>query len=252
MTEIRIIGQGGFGIVENIGGNIARKKLLLDENEEVNTHLRRRFKREVEYQKMCNHPNVVTVLDSDLESSEPWFTMPLAVCFLGQERNHNIPIDDNQKIIISKMLMNGLTHIHSIGQIHRDIKPQNILRFHSADNSTFIYAISDFGLVANRDVENTTTLTSVTTIMGTQAYMSPECYLDARNASFQSDIYSLGVVLKFIFDGEVGIPYSERTSSSLLNDIIRKCTKRNPNERYDSVTELILDFEQTISESEYN
>lgn len=246
MTIIRTIGQGGFGIVEEIAtpqGNMARKRLIHIHN----NALKRRFQREVEYQAQFQHINIVSIIDFDLLCESPWFTMPLAICSLGREQEVNINLEINDKVNISRMIMAGLAHIHSNDQIHRDIKPPNILRFHTLEGA-YYYAISDFGLVANRNIQDTTMLTTVTTPMGTPSYMSPECYLDARSASDKSDIYSLGVVLKFIFDGNVGLPCRERSSESDIGAIVTKCTKDRPEERYDSVAELIIDFNKIYPE----
>jgi serine/threonine protein kinase len=242
MSTVRVIGSGSFGIVEEFptsNGILAKKKLLTSTDEQENRELRRRFKREVEYQSRLNHQNIVPIISCDLDSNTPWFTMPLAECHLGAESTQ---LTINDKINISHMIIDGIECIHLSGQIHRDLKPANILRFQSIDNSQYCYAISDFGLVADRSRENSTVLTMTNTGMGTLPYMPLECYTNAQSATFQSDIYSLGVILKFIFDGETGNPLRERSSNSIIASVISKCTKDNMNERYSSIAELRSDF----------
>jgi len=244
IENLSILGEGAFGIVEAINtlhGTVAKKTLKLSNDESENNKLRRRFKREVEYQATCKHRNIVPILSHDLELLSPSFTMPLAICSLAQESELSI----HDKINIAYMLMDGVEYIHSLGHIHRDLKPQNILKFHAIGG--FYYAISDFGLIANKNNENTTILTETSIAMGTEAYMAPECYLDAKSATHLSDIYSLGVILKFLFDDkQIGLPYSERFSDSIIGNIIRTCTKKESTERYQSINELRTDFQNTI------
>lgn len=250
MTTVRFIGGGSYGVVEEIStptGNVAIKKLLLTSDPEENEDRKRRFKREVEYQARLSHFNIVSIFQYDLDCDHPWFTMPLAVCHLGDEEKYNITMTDEVKIETFRMIMDGVEYIHAMGQIHRDLKPQNILRYHSPDNQYFSYAISDFGLVADRSREETTALTMTDVIMGTFAYMPCECYGNAKSATQRSDIYSLGVILKFIFDGSTGMPLRERQSESIFGDVISKCTKDHPDERYQTVADLREAFELAIA-----
>ena len=141
--------------------------------------------------------------------------------------------------------LDGINMMHERGHIHRDIKPQNILRFDRPDDS-FFYAVSDFGLISPSDRNATTILTSVGDVMGTPSYMAPECYRDGfKNACFQSDIYSLGVLILFLFkdrDEDLGVPFSERSSNGSFGMVIEKCTKKNPEDRYKSILQLKTDF----------
>lgn len=247
------LGEGAYGVVESIttpNGSVARKTLKLTDDENINSQLKRRFKREVQYQAGFNHPNIVKVLDSDLDCEIPFFTMPLAICSLGKENEHGINMSFQDKIAISRMVIEGIKAIHSSGQMHRDIKPQNVLRFHSEDGQYYGYAISDFGLVADRNRDNTTVLTMTSVPLGTINYISPECYLDAKNNStFQSDIYSLGVLVKFIFDGETGLPMNKRQSKSIFNALIMRCTELEPSQRYSSINDLQDAFESICAQA---
>lgn len=251
MNTIRVIGSGSYGIVKELNtasGTVARKELLLTQDDAENIKLKRRFRREVEYQAQLSHRNVVSILDSDLTCETPWFTMPLAICSLGNEASNGIRMTDTMKVFAFRMIMNGVEYIHQSGQIHRDLKPDNILRF-ATSYRHYVYAVSDFGLVAGVGGNNTTALTMTNTAMGTINYMPFECYQDAKRATEQSDIYSMGVILKFILDGSYGVPFAERTSTSIFSRIISKCTKENPRARYANVGELRKDFEECYARS---
>lgn len=82
-TQAKEIGRGGFGIVYECLGSDGNRYALKCLNAAVfpqqdQAMLTRRFEREVRYQQMVNHPNVVAVLNHDLSAAPPWFVMPLA------------------------------------------------------------------------------------------------------------------------------------------------------------------------------
>lgn len=248
----KILGKGGFGCVrqefDNNGLAIARKTLELTQYEEDNLELIRRFRREVEYQSKFNHQNIVTVLNSDLEAIPPYFDMPLAVCCLGQEAYYGFNYDFAVKIKAFFDVLSGVGFIHQYGHAHRDIKPANILRYHDPYGG-YYYAVSDFGLIAPSSRDETSNITSTNVGMGTQNYMAPECYLNAKNATTLSDIYSLGVLLLWLFgeQSEFGFPFEERHSKCIFGDIIQKCTKREMGERYQSVIEIESEMQAVLA-----
>ena len=243
------LGKGGFGVVNRVrlpNGNFGAKKTLqLPDDQIQQTDLRRRFKREVEYQSSFDHPNIVGIINSDLDGDPPSFMMPLATCHLGNEDNAGLIFDFNTKQKAFLDVLNGLEVLHNQGHAHRDIKPGNILRFDNQDGS-YQYAISDFGLISPSDRSSTTNITSTLGAIGTEVYMARECYLNGFSvANAQSDIYSLGVLLLFLFreDNEsLGVPYDERESSGAFGGIISKCTKREPKNRYESIAQLRAAF----------
>ncbi len=247
------LGSGGFGVVEKLelqdGTIVAKKTLILTNDESKNSELKRRFKREVSYQSGFNHPNIVPVLDSELDGKIPWFTMPLATCSLGREE---FSLDLMTKARAFLDVLNALEVVHNKGHVHRDIKPGNILRY-DYPNGDFKYALSDFGLISPSDRSDTTNITSTGVVIGTEVYMARECYLNGFcAATIQSDIYSLGVLLLFLFkegDEGLGVPYDERWSGGLFGTLIHKCTRREPNDRYRSVSELREEFMRVLNQA---
>lgn len=247
-----ILGRGSFGCVRkevnDYGIIVARKTLVLTPYEDDNAELIRRFTREVKYQSKFCHPNIVYVISSNLEARPPYFDMPLAICCLGQEEKYGYNFDFSVRIKAFLDTLNGINTIHQDGKTHRDIKPANILRYHDK-TSNYFYAVSDFGLIAPSSEDETSNITSTNIGLGTANYMAPECYLNAKDATNKSDIYSLGVLLLWLFGEkkEFGHPFEERQSECIFGNIIKKCTKRNISERYQSIDELEKDI-QTIIE----
>ncbi len=245
------LGRGGFGIVELVvdtvtGREYARKALNAAGQPNISKDdLVARFQREVRYQSQMNHPNVVGIVDSDLESDPPWFIMELADGSLADELSRDRTLGGQPTQAIFDILA-GLQAMHELGFKHRDLKPANVLRFTDADGSTR-YAISDFGLMAP-EAGLTSTLTPSNMGGGTPLYRAPECAINFKRATTVSDIYSVGAILYDIFGGgQVRIPHLELTLAGALGPIVEKCTKTNPRRRYQSIEKLREDLFEVLS-----
>lgn len=238
INPIEVVGRGGFGYVERIElyneqnrfcGLYARK--ILNPNKDILRSvsiedLKRRFIREVIYQSKCVHENVMYVYLFNKHIDAPFFVMDLAESDLQKDIENNL-LDEEEKIKIINMIIRGVKKIHDKGYLHRDMKPQNILKSPSGH-----YQISDFGLVKNTDsTRDTAVLTAIGQMMGTRRYMAPEILYDAEY-SVKTDIYALG---KIIDDLNV--------KNENIRNICEKCTAMEKENRYENIGELILDFE---------
>lgn len=231
ITPEKQIGSGGYGIVERVNisntsgfdaGPYARKSLIPDPSD---PDLHERFKREVFCQTKCIHKNIIQIFMFDLKSANPWFVMELAECSLDSEISAK-SLSQEDKIKIIKMVLDGLSFIHSKGYVHRDIKPMNILKFKSG-----IYKLSDFGLAKSISPTQTQFATKVGVFLGTPKYFDYGVML--HGYSFQSDIYSIGVLMEDLDIEE-------------YDDIINKCKHRQLQKRFLSVEQVL----QAISELE--
>lgn len=227
------IGEGGFGYVEKIElfnsdrvlcGHYARKCLLGDFEEEQD-EFRRRFAREVTYQANCVHTHVANIYLCNLKSPQPWFIMDLADGDLQNDLSCRV-LDTAQKVAAFDMVLQGVAHIHERNYLHRDIKPNNVLRFGDT------YKVSDFGLVKNQDSEaESEVLTKITTLMGTKKYWAPEVVMAAKY-TVASDIFSLGILMEDM----------EFPEESSVHRVLRKSTERRPLDRYATVRAMREDF----------
>lgn len=235
---IKEIGRGSFGVVELVvdedGLKWARKTFVPPNLPDVsNDDMRARFEREVRYQSEISNPNVVQIVDYDLDADPPWFVMPLADCSLADELKADRTLGGDPRQPLFDILA-GLEAIHEKGYKHRDLKPANVLKF-VEDDGTVRYAISDFGLMSPASGQ-TSTLTASNMGGGTPLYRAPECAINFKRATTQSDIYSIGAILHDIFGGGAPrIPHTELTVAGPIGPIIQKCTKANVRRRYPNV-----------------
>jgi serine/threonine protein kinase/tetratricopeptide (TPR) repeat protein len=165
-----------------------------------------RFKREAHSVASLRHPNIVQVIDFDVQDDEYYMVMEY---IQGQtlkallQRQGALPVA--QALDIAIRLADALAYAHSQGMIHRDIKPANIL--FSKDNTPIL---ADFGIARLMDLSG---LTAGSAVVGTPAYISPEAGRGEK-VDERADIYGLGIVLYEMLTGKV--PYDADTPYAVI------------------------------------
>ena len=216
----------------------------------------KKFKEEAQAAAGLAHPNIVNVYDVGDENGIYYIVMELVEGITLKnyiERKGRLTIKEATSIAIQ--VSAGLEVAHNNHIVHRDIKPQNIIISREGK-----VKVTDFGIA-----KATTSQTTTSSAMGSVHYASPEQarggYVDHR-----SDIYSLGIVMyemvtgRVPFDGETAvtvavkhlqeqmvppskycpeIPYS-------LEQIIKKCTEKSPDRRYQDIGDLMADLKQSL------
>lgn len=237
MRILENISRGGFGHVEKIkmdDGEVAARKVFDPVPDIVAradlSKLKKRFKREVRVQSSLSGDYFIPILDSDLESENPSFIMPLAERNFWEEiqdarRTNKIPLESLADIL------NALEELHSLGYVHRDLKPQNILL------QAGRWKLSDFGLVLPV-TDETTKLTSLDSAWGTEGYCAPEQVEDFRNATPSVDIYAFGCILHDLYGASSRVPYQRYSAQGPVGMIIEKCTEFSPKKRFKSIVAL--------------
>jgi serine/threonine protein kinase len=142
-----------------------------------------------------SNPFVVDILDSCLDGAEPYLVLEFSR--LGSLQKY-VTNRRNWRRVGGWLvdIAHGLTLIHERGDILRDIKPSNLLRFQRVDGSEFI-KIADFGLGQRPDNPSGQMTTSV---FGTKGYIDPVAQ-STQNFTAPSDIYSLGVTMRELLTG---------------------------------------------------
>ena len=251
------IGTGGMAVVykakcHRLNRLVAIKILKSDlaQNEEF----RRRFNAESQAVAQLSHPNIVSVYDVSRGGDTEYIVMELIDGItLKQYMEKRGQLNWRESLHFITQIMRGLSHAHSRGIIHRDIKPQNIMVLR--DGSV---KVADFGIACLADSAQTMTQEA----LGSVHYISPEQARGDRPDA-RSDIYSSGVVLyemltgRLPFEGESAVSVAIQHLSSIplapreinpdipeqLELICMKAMAPDLEHRYQSADAMIADLE---------
>ena len=255
---LELIGSGGMANVykarcHRLNRLVAIKILKSDLAE--NADFRRRFHDESQAVAQLSHANIVSVYDVSTNSDTEYIVMELIDGItLKQYMERRGRMDWRESLHFITQIMRGLSHAHSRGIIHRDIKPQNIMVLR--DGSV---KVADFGIACLANAGQTLTQEA----LGSVHYISPEQArgdrIDAR-----SDIYSAGVVLyemltgRLPFEGDSAVSVAIQHLSSVplaprdidpsipepLELICMKAMNSDPNKRYPTADAMLADLEK--------
>ncbi len=253
---LELIGSGGMANVykarcHRLNRLVAIKILKSDLAD--NADFRRRFHDESQAVAQLSHANIVSVYDVSTNPDREYIVMELIDGItLKQYMERRGRMDWRESLHFITQIMRGLSHAHSRGIIHRDIKPQNIMVLR--DGSV---KVADFGIACLANQGQTLTQEA----LGSVHYISPEQArgdrIDAR-----SDIYSAGVVLyemltgRLPFEGDSAVSVAIQHLSSVplaprdidpsipepLELICMKAMNSDPNKRYASADAMIEDL----------
>ena len=254
---IKKIGVGGMATVYKAKCNILKRyvavKVLRDEFT-TDEEFIKRFNTEAQAAASLTHPNIVSIYDVGHEDNIYYIVMELVQGkTLKDIINEDGALPWKWALNVSIQVASALEMAHKNNIVHRDIKPHNIIITEDG-----IAKVTDFGIA--KAVSNST-ITAFGTTIGSVHYFSPEHarggYTDAK-----SDLYSLGVVMYEMLTGRV--PFDADTPVSIalkhmqekpvepmklnptipyaVNKIIMKAMEKDPNERYQSATEMLKDL----------
>jgi len=242
LTPIRTLGGGGFGLVDLVraedGQTYARKTFNVAQTmpSDLVLNVKKRFAREAKTQSGIRHKNIVPVLHSELSADPPFYLMPAAICSLQDDLDKDKTLGGGWLRAIADIVA-GLDELHQMEIYHRDLKPQNVLKYQNTDGS-FYYAVSDFGLIAMNE-SRLSVLTFTGMAKGTDYYTAPEITSDLRKASAQSDIYSLGCIIHEMVGQGPRVPCHEIKEAGDYGAILRTCTRAEVNRRFRSVRSVL-------------
>lgn len=142
-----------------------------------------------------SHPNIVGISDVGEFESQQYIVMEFVDGMtLKQYINQNAPLANDEAIEIITEILSAMDMAHSHGIIHRDLKPQNVLV-----SSSGTVKVTDFGIAK---ALSETSLTQTNTMFGSVHYLSPE-QARGSNATVQSDIYAIGIILFELLTGQI-------------------------------------------------
>lgn len=275
---VKHIGQGGMGEVylahdTKLDRKVALK--LLPPKLTTDPSYLQRFKQEARAASALNHPYILTIFEFGENDDGSHFIVTEFV--EGQTLNRYNAADDidlSHKLDILIRIASALSAAHEAGIIHRDVKPENIIV-----RPDGYVKVLDFGLAKlvekykapDRDPEAATLpliQTSPGMVMGTASYMSPE-QAKGKAVDPRADIFSFGVVMYEMLTGHLPfkgdsameiiaailhqdpLPLNEAEITHEIKRILEKALKKDRDERYQTMKDLLLDLKEFRREVDF-
>ncbi len=265
---IKLLGRGAMGEVylakhDTLGKKCALKVIPPDQVTEEGWL---RFQLEAKTVSKLNQVNLVRVTDLGVhDGCLPFYAMELVEGKnLAEYLAQNGPMPLDMVLQIFMQVCDGIECAHRGGVLHRDLKPANIM-FSTNQSGAVEAKVLDFGLVKlTKNDRNNQSLTTAGDVFGTPYYMSPE-QCGGEKLDNRADIYSLGctmfecltgrppftghLIAAVLFGQLEGVP---PTLASVvgpgkfpqsLESVMARILQKNPDERYQSMTELRTDLE---------
>src|SRR5271165_3244453 len=254
---LQLLGEGGMGAVYKAADReldrFVALKVIRPELAS-NSAILARFKQELLLAHQVTHRNVIRIYDLGEAEGVMFITMEFIegkdLRSLIREKQKFSP---EEAVEVIQQVCQALDAAHSVGVIHRDLKPQNIMQ-----DPTGRILVMDFGLARTVGGDG---MTQTGAIVGTMEYMSPEQAL-GKDLDQRSDLFALGLILYELLTGktpfqaesalaslikrtqERAIPVSDVDSQipGALSGIVSKCLERDVNERYQTASAILADL----------
>ena len=269
------LGAGGMGEVylaedTKLNRRVAIKLLPAGSLESENAN--RRLLREAQSAAKIDHPNICGILEVSEDNGRNFICMQFIEGETLEARIKRQRLDLSESLAIAIQVADALTEAHARDVIHRDIKPSNIMVTARG------VKVMDFGLAkliqqnsaVESEAETEALLSSPGALIGTLPYMSPE-QVRCETLDGRSDIFSFGVVLYEMISGQQ--PFASKSSAATasailthepaplarfskevpaeLERIVGKALHKNPDERYQTAKDFLIDLRHLRDELEF-
>jgi serine/threonine protein kinase/Tfp pilus assembly protein PilF len=256
---IEELGKGGMGTVYKVLDTHINEKValkVLKPEIAADRKTIERFSNELKFARKISHRNVCRMHDLGKAEETNFITMEYVQ---GEDLKSMLQmmgqLSPGQIVSIGKQVCDGLTEAHSLGVIHRDLKPQNIM-IDKGGNAK----IMDFGIARSIREKG---ITGPSVLIGTPEYMSPE-QAEAKEVDYRSDIYSLGIILyematgRVPFEGDTALSIAMKHKGEIpknpkqfnanipddLSGVILKCLEKDRAKRYQTAAEVRAELEK--------
>ena len=238
---IRQIGRGSFGEVWLAEDNILNIQVAVKIYIALYSKGLEEFKNEFKNVRHLNHPNLLRPDYYDHSENNPYLVMTYCPVTVGDKVGR---MSEQDVWALIKDVSAGLEYLHKMDIVHRDIKPDNILR-----NDQGVYVISDFGL--SQKMRSTLRKASARSnnnkdsMSGTVGYMAPEMFSAKPNAVKATDIWALGATIYEVITGEMPfcgqggvmelhgaeLPDLPSNYGATLSNLMHRCLSKDPWDR---------------------
>ena len=254
-----ILGVGGMAVVYKARCRVLNRYVaikMLKEEFLQDEEFRRRFYNESQAVAKLSHNNIVAVYDVARTDTQDYIVMELidgiSLKEYLQKKGH---LSWQETVFFAQQIAKGLSHAHSRGIIHQDIKPHNIMLLRDGT-----VKVTDFGIARLESNQETRVVQEA---IGSVHYIAPE---QAKGSSIdaRADLYSLGVVMyemltgKLPFEGDSAVAIVMQHINSVpempskvmqgvprgMDDIVMHAMCPNVTRRYSSAQELYQDLER--------
>ncbi len=252
-----LLGTGGMGAVYRAWDPRLRRAVALKLLTRPDPEQAARLLREARAQARLEHPHVCRVFEVGEAAGMPYIAMELV---------DGLPLDDvaadlrlEEKVLVARLVAEGLHAAHRAGLVHRDVKPANVMVARGEDGALRPVVV-DFGIARDLAADGMTVAGSA---VGTPAFMAPEqARGEAARVDRRTDVWALGATLYAVIAGrpvysgasllEVLRMAADQEAPALrahvpsipadLEAIVMKCLEREPERRYDSARALADDL----------
>ncbi len=266
LSHFRIVGKigaGGMGTVyrardEHLRRDVAFKVLKAGKLGEESA--RKRFRKEALSLARLNHPNIAAVYDFDAQDGIDFLVMELVPGITLASKLNEVQLREKEVVSLAMQIADGLAAAQAQNIVHRDLKPGNLIITPEGR-----LKILDFGLATlirpTGPEDSTISSDDLHKGCGTLHYMSPE-QLTGETVDHRSDIYAVGTILYQVLTGR--LPFRASSAAAFMNlvinkppdpprelrpdlsprleDVVLKCLEKDPEDRYQSAKELLIDL----------
>lgn len=215
-------------LVERDGQDFVAKLPPLD-----NEYTEKRFSREISALERAEGFHTMPILDSDDTLS--WYIMPKAV---GDLASFPVPSTVESVLAVLEAIGLSLHPLHLVGEVHRDLKPGNLLWLDDIDGARWV--VADFGIVRNPAGLTTSGLTRAGRLLGTEGWAAPEQRTNAHDATPAADVYAAGLIAAWML---TGLHPSEGAVEHLtevpISSAISRAVSERPQRRHSSLADFI-------------
>jgi serine/threonine-protein kinase len=192
---------------------------------------RARLKREIQALRRLRHQHIMPILEAAPDHS--WYAMPLANGSLWR-----LHASGSSLFTVVRHVALGLGYAHSVGEVHRDAGPRNILQISSNGRSRWV--VSDWGLAKRIQPRDQSPLTEAGAPVGTPGFRAPEC-LGGINIDRRADVYTMGRIVGWAISGLVPrgvdpVPVSDPAWKTF----VERATAFAPQDRFQSMHEVLV------------